>query len=174
MNEIEKLEKIITALEEQATDVIEFHKILKAVNLAVNEIEESKYFIKINIKNQEEISENTRRFANDSYEKFERINELIQVTKDYQIKLESKIDSTISAQIETIRIIGNLDALTSKKYKESLTDSEIKSKQISENLIFEINRTQNSQENTNSLIKIILALTITNIIATLALFTKFL
>ena len=52
MNEIEKLEKIITALEEQATDVIEFHKILKAVNLAVNEIEESKSFIKINIKNQ--------------------------------------------------------------------------------------------------------------------------
>lgn len=174
MNEIEKLEKIINALEEQSTDVIEFHKILKAVNLAVNEIEESKSTIRTNIKNQEEISDNINRYAVDSTEKFERINLLIQKTKDYQSQLESKIDSTISAQIETIRIIGNLDALTSKKYKESLIDSEIKNKQISDKLIFEMTKIQNTQKNTNSFIKIVLALTIANIITTFALSAKFL
>jgi septal ring factor EnvC (AmiA/AmiB activator) len=104
VNEIEKLNKVIGSLEEQATRVTEFNGILASVNEARSEIESSKKILK-----------------NASAE-HQRLTKLtIDVSKELLkrlVKIEQKLANLEQGQDKCLQKISELKFLTPEKFEE--------------------------------------------------------
>jgi chromosome segregation ATPase len=111
VNEIEKLNKVIGSLEEQATRVTEFNGILAAVNEARSEIESSKKIL-------ENASSQHQQFIEDNHSKFEKLLERLD-------SIEKKLADLEQGQDKCLRKISELKFLTPEKFDEGRKASDI-------------------------------------------------
>tara|TARA_B100001123_G_C14890239_1_gene859579 strand:- start:203 stop:682 length:480 start_codon:yes stop_codon:yes gene_type:complete len=111
VNEIEKLNKVIGSLEEQATRVTEFNGILAAVNEARSEIESSKKIL-------ENASAEHQQFIDDNRSNFEKLLKRLD-------SIEEKLADLDQRQDKCLRKISELKFLTPEKFEEGLKASDI-------------------------------------------------
>ena len=111
VNEIEKLNKVIGSLEEQATRVTEFNGILAAVNEARSEIESSKKIL-------ENASSQHQQFIEDNHSKFEKLLERLD-------SIEEKLADLEQGQDKCLHKISELKFLTPEKFDEGRKASDI-------------------------------------------------
>lgn len=110
MNDVNKLNGIITSLEDQARKVSEFSGLLAAVNDARKEIESSKSIL-------EAASAESRHFLKDSRSQFDSLERRL-------LTLEKKLEQIAAAQSRTSDQLMSLDILTPQVFSETSKISE--------------------------------------------------
>lgn len=110
MNDVNKLNGIITSLEDQAKKVSEFSGLLAAVNDARKEIESSKGIL-------ETASVESRQFLKESRNQFESIEQRL-------LALEKKFELIEAAQSRASDQLMSLDILTPQVFSETSKASE--------------------------------------------------
>ena len=115
VNEIEKLNKIIGSLEEQATKVTEFNGILAAVNETRSEIVDSKKILQnASAQHQQLIDENR--------------SKLDKILKRLD-SIEEKLANLEQGQDKCLRKISELNFLTPEKFEEGRKSSDVETKE---------------------------------------------
>ena len=104
MNDIEKLNKVIGSLEEQATRVTEFNGILASVNHARSEIESSKRLLK-------NTSAEHQQLIADNHSKFDELLKRL-------VSIEQKLANLEQGQDKCLHKISELKFLTPEKFEE--------------------------------------------------------
>ena len=110
VNDIEKLNRVIGSLEEQATRVAEFNGILASVNEARSEIESSKKILK------NAFAENQQLIA-DSHSKFDELLKRL-------VSIEQKLVNLEQGQDKCLQKISELKFLTPEKFEEGRNASD--------------------------------------------------
>ncbi len=110
MNDVNKLNGIITSLEDQARKVSEFSGLLAAVNDARKEIESSKGLL-------EAASAESRHFLKDSRSQFDSFERRL-------LALEKKLEQIEAAQSRASDQLMSLDILTPQVFSETSKASE--------------------------------------------------
>lgn len=111
VNEIEKLNKVIGSLEEQATRVTEFNGILAAVNEARSEIESSKKIL-------ESTSVEHQQLIADNHSKFDELLKRL-------VSIEQKLANLEEGQDKCLHKISELKFLTPEKFEEGRKASDV-------------------------------------------------
>ncbi len=104
VNDIEKLNKVIDSLEDQATRVTEFNGILASVNEARSEIESSKKILK-------NASAEHQQLIADSHSKFDELLKRL-------VSIEQKLANLEQGQDKCMQKISELNFLTPEKFEE--------------------------------------------------------
>jgi chromosome segregation ATPase len=104
VNDIERLNKVIGSLEEQATRVTEFNGILASVNEARSEIESSKKILK-------NTSAEHQQLIADSHSKFDELLKRL-------VSIEQKLVNLEQGQDKCLQKISELKFLTPEKFEE--------------------------------------------------------
>ncbi len=112
VNDIEKLNKVIGSLEEQATRVTEFNGILASVNEARSEIESSKKILK-------NASAEHQQLIADSHSKFDELLKRL-------VSIEQKLANLEQGQDKCLQKISELKFLTPEKFEEGRKASDAK------------------------------------------------
>ena len=120
MNEIEKLNKVIGSLEEQATRVTEFNGILAAVNEARSEIESSKTILINSYAEHQQLTA-------DSHSKFDELLKRL-------VSIEQKLANLEQGQDKSRQKISELNFLTPEKFEESRKASDDKTNESEQRL----------------------------------------
>ena len=110
VNDIEKLNKVIGSLEEQATRVTEFNGILASVNEARSEIESSKKILK-------NASAEHQQLIADSHSKFDELLKRL-------VSIEQKLANLEQGQDKCMQKISELNFLTPEKFEEGRNASD--------------------------------------------------
>ena len=110
VNDIEKLNKVIGSLEEQATRVTEFNGILAAVNEARSEIESSKKIL-------ESTSAEHQQLIADNHSKFDELLKRL-------VSIEQKLANLEQGQDKCLQKISELKFLTPEKFEEGRNASD--------------------------------------------------
>ena len=111
VNDIEKLNKVIGSLEEQATRVTEFNGILASVNDARSEIESSKRIL-------ENTSAEHQQLIADNHSKFDELLKRL-------VSIEQKLANLEQGQDKCLHKISELKFLTPEKFEEGRKASDV-------------------------------------------------
>jgi hypothetical protein len=110
MNDIERLGKVINALEDKATDVSEFSGVLSAVSDAKDKIESSQEFL-------EAVSGECKSFIIENKNNFDGLQKRL-------ASMQTVLDELADAQARTSANITALDILTPEIFTKTLGQSE--------------------------------------------------
>ena len=141
VNEIEKLNKVIGSLEEQATRVTEFNGILAAVNEARSEIESSKKIL-------ESTSAEHQQFIADNHSKFDELLKCL-------VSIEQKLANLERGQDKCLQKISELKLLTPEKFEEGRKASDAETNESVQDLAQKIDEANQAHQSSLKTLKFI-------------------
>ena len=148
VNDIEKLNRVIGSLEEQATRVAEFNGILASVNEARSEIESSKKIL-------ESTSAEHQQLIADNHSKFdELLNRLVSI--------EQKLANLEQGQDKCLQKISELKLLTPEKFEEGRKASDAETNESVQDLAQKIDDANQAHQ---SSLKTLKSITVFGILA---------
>ena len=148
VNEIEKLNKVIGSLGEQATRVTEFNGILASVNEARSEIESSKKILK-------NTSAEHQQLIADSHSKFDELLKRL-------VSIEQKLVNLEQGQDKCLQKISELKLLTPEKFEEGRKASDAETNESVQDLAQKIDDANQAHQ---SSLKTLKSITVFGILA---------